>query len=167
MNKFLLKFFIIFLTLTNYSFSSEKIVYLDLDYIITNSNKGKLILSELEKINSDNIKLIKSKEEILKKEEKNLINQKNIISEEIFNQKIKNLKDKIENFKLEKKNMAKNFKSIREKNINDFIRLVEKILEEYVKEESIDLVLNKKNILMGKNQYNITNDILEKVNQLK
>ena len=63
--------------------------------------------------------------------------------------------------------MAKNFKSIREKNINDFIRLVEKILEEYVKEESIDLVLNKKNILMGKNQYNITNNILEKVNQLK
>ena len=167
MNNFLLKFFLIFFIFTNYSFSSEKIVYLDLDYIIANSNKGKQILSQLEKINLENISLIKSKEEMLKKEEKKIINQKNIISEEMFNQKVKDLKNKIENLKSEKRNMAKSFKSTRENNIKDFIKLVEKILQEYVKDESIDLVLNKKNILMGKNQYNITNNILEKVNQLK
>ena len=48
--------------------------------------------------------------------------------------------------------------------INKFIKLVDEILGEYVQKNAIDLVLNKKDILMGKNKYNITNEILELVN---
>ena len=36
-----------------------------------------------------------------------------------------------------------------------------------LKNNSIDLVLNKKDILIGKNNYNITDDILKIVNELK
>ena len=44
------------------------------------------------------------------------------------------------------------------------IALINKIIEEYVQKKSIDLVLNKKHILMGKNNYNITNEIMEILN---
>ena len=67
--------------------AQEKIVYLDLDYILSNSNKGKNILSDLDKKNNENIKILKSKEEILKIEEENLLKQKNIISNEAYNKK--------------------------------------------------------------------------------
>ena len=70
---------LIFFYLTGNAFAIEKIVYLDLDYILSNSNKGKNILSDLDKKNSENIKILKSKEEILKTEEENLFKQKNII----------------------------------------------------------------------------------------
>ena len=46
-------------------------------------------------------------------------------------------------------------------------RGVDTILGEYVKANSIDIVLNKKNIIMGKNSFNITEEILKKVNELK
>jgi len=159
-------FVIIFFNLTSFCFSAEKIVYLDLDYILSNSEKGKLILLNLEKINKENLKILKSQEELLIKEEKSLLKQKNIISPEAYNDKVQKVKKKINLFRSEKNQLANNFKTEREKKINEFLKLVDKILKEYVKNNSIDIVLNKKDILMGKNSYNITSDILKKVNEL-
>ena len=164
-NLFLL--LLVFFYLIVNAFAIEKIVYLDLDYILSNSNKGKNILSDLDKKNNENIKIIKSKEEILKTEEENLLKQKNIISNEAYNEKVKNLQDKVKIFRSEKNQLVTEFKKNRENKINDFIKIVDNILGEYVKANSIDLVLNKKDIIMGKNSFNITEEILKKVNELK
>ena len=147
------------------SISQVKIVYLDIDYILSNSNKGKLILSNLENLNKKNIEILKSKEDLLKKEETELVKQKNIISNEKFNEKVNNLKNKIKTFRIEKDKLVKNFNIDREKNINEFLKLVNQILNKYAEENSINLVLNKKDILMGKKSHNITNIILEIVNK--
>ena len=151
--------------LTSLSYSSEKIVYLDVDFILANSDKGKIILSNLEKKNKENIKILQSKEKTLKDEETQIIKQKNIISEDSYKEKVNQLKSKIDTFKKDKNELAKNFKQLREEEINNFIKIVDKILGEYVKKNSIDLVLNKKDILMGKNEYNITKKILDLVNK--
>ena len=166
MKKFFLPL-LIFFNLIGNAFAIEKIVYLDLDYILSNSNKGKNILSDLDKKNNENIKILKSKEEILKTEEENLLKQKNIISNEAYNKKVKNLQNKIKIFRSEKNQLVTEFKKNRENKINDFIKIVDNILGEYVKANSIDLVLNKKDIIMGKNSFNITESILKKVNELK
>ena len=162
-NSFLLFLFFYF---TSNALAIEKIVYLDLDYILSNSNKGKEILLALDKKNTENINIIKSKEEILNNEEEDLIKQKNIISSEAYNEKVKNLQNKIKIFRTEKNQLVKEFKKNRESKISDFIKIVDNILGEYVKVNSIDLVLNKKDIIMGKNSYNITQEILKKVNEL-
>jgi len=95
MKKFLIIFFLFNSFFFNSSFAVEKIVYLDLDFILANSNKGKLILSNLENLNKKNIDILKSKESLIKKEEEEIIKQKNIISIESYNEKINNLKNKI------------------------------------------------------------------------
>ncbi len=164
-NLFLL--LLVFFYLIVNAFAIEKIVYLDLDYILSNSNKGKNILSDLDKKNNENIKILKSKEEILKTEEENLLKQKNIISNEAYNEKVKNLKNKVKIFRSEKNQLLTEFKKNRENKMNDFIKIVDNILGEYVKANSIDLVLNKKDIIMGKSSFNITEEILKKVNELK
>ena len=164
-NSFLL-ILLIFFCFTSNVLAIEKIVYLDLDYILSNSNKGKEILLDLEKKNTKNINILKSKEEILKNEEEDLLKQKNIISTEVYNEKVKNLQNKIKIFRSEKNKLVKEFKKNRETRINDFIKIVDNILGEYVKTNSIDLVLNKKDIIMGKNSYNITGEILKKVDEL-
>ena len=165
------KFFFIFLIIINLfnvnSFASEKIVYLDLDYLLANSNKGKSVLLELENINKKNVQMFKEKENLLSKEEKKLIQQKNILSNEIYSEKVKDLKSKINIYRKEKNTLINKFKKQREENINDFLKIVDKILAEYVKKNSIDLVLNKKDILMGKNNYNITNEIMNILNNSK
>ena len=165
MKSFFIKFFIIFFFFTSLSYSSEKIVYLDVDFILANSEKGKIILSNLEKKNKENIKILQSKEKILKDEETEIIKQKNIISEVSYKEKINTLKSKIDTFKMDKDKLVKNFNQFRQQEINKFIKLVDEILGEYVEKNAIDLVLNKKDILMGKNKYNITNEIMELVNK--
>ncbi len=157
---------ILFLSTINTTLANENIVFLDMDYVLTNSNKGKLILSELEILNKENIEKIKSMEELIKSEEQKIINQKNIISDEIYSQKIDNLKQKIKVFRNDKNNLVKNFQNVRETKINNFLKIINEILADYVNKNSIDLVLNKKDILIGKNDYNITDEILEIVNKL-
>ena len=165
MKSFCLKFFTIFFFFTGLSQSNEKIVYLDVDFVLANSDKGKIILSNLEEKNKENIKILQSKEKILKDQETQIIKQKNIISEDSYKEKVNNLKNKIDIFKKDKDKLVKNFNQLRQQEINEFIKLVDQILGEYVEKNAIDLVLNKKDILMGKNEYNITNDILELVNK--
>ena len=165
MRNFFIKFFIIFIFLTSLSHSNEKIVYLDFDFILANSDQGKIILSNLEKKNQENLKILQSKEKILKEEEKKIIKQKNIISENAYNDEVKKLKVKINLFKQDKDKLVKNFNQLKKKEINNFVNVVNQILGDYVEKNAIDLVLNKKDILMGKNKYNITNVILELVNK--
>ena len=153
-----------FFLITANSFSVEKIVYLDLDYLLANSNKGKEIILNLEKINKENIKILNEKKNLLNNEEKKLLQQKNILTKEIYSEKLKNLKNQIKNFNDEKNAVVINFKKQREEKINNFLKIVDKILAEYVKKNSIDIVLNKKDILMGKNNYNITNEIMQIIN---
>ena len=153
-----------FFLITVNSYSVEKIVYLDLDFLLANSNKGKEILLNIENINKENIKILKEKKNLLNNEEKKLLQQKNILTTEIYSEKLKNLKNKIKNFNDEKNTIAINFKNQREEKINNFLKIVDKILSEYVKKNSIDIVLNKKDILMGKNNYNITDDIIQIIN---
>ena len=154
-----------FLNITN-SIAAEKIVYLDLDYLLANSTKGKEILLNLETINENNIKLLNKKEKNLSLEEKKLIQQKNILTKEIYNEKVSALRVQIKNFKEEKNRLLNEFKNKREESIGNFIKTIDKVLATYVKENAIDIVLNKKDILMGKNNYNITNDIMKIINNL-
>ena len=57
-------FFILFICLFNISiaFSSEKVVFIDIDFLLNNSDLGKVIFKELDKVNKDNIKLLETKE---------------------------------------------------------------------------------------------------------
>ena len=70
---FLIFFFLNF----SISHSNEKTVYLDIDYVLNNSNFGKSIYLELDKLNKKNIDLLNSKEKLIK-DKKDSINKKKI-----------------------------------------------------------------------------------------
>ena len=44
--------------------------------------------------------------------------------------------------------------------LGKFVKLINPILAEYSKNNTIDLIVDKKNIIIGKNSLDITNDIL-------
>ena len=155
---------LIFLLVSLPVYSQEKIVYLDLDFIFANSIKGKKIQAELKNIDLENINILKEKENELKSEENNILSQKNILSDETYNQKVNNFKKKLDNFRLEKDSLVKGFDKTRKTKLDEFILEINDIVEKYVEKKSIDLVLNKKHILMGKNKYNITNEIMDILN---
>ena len=60
--------------------------------------------------------------------------------------------------------MVKEFNIYKKKELSSLMQEMNPIISEYVKEKSIDLVLDKKNILIGKTSYDITQNIIELVN---
>jgi len=136
-----------------------------MNYILSNSNYGKSIFNELENINKTNIKELETKEKILKDLEKKIINQKNILSKEDLEKKINDLKKKIVVFNKNKDELSKEFNVYKNKQITDFMKNIEPLVSDYIKKNSITIVLDKKNVIIGEKDFDITLKILEIVDK--
>ena len=161
--KYLIVLIFFFLNLTTIAYPNN-IVYIDMNYILSNSNYGKSIFNELENINKTNIKELETKEKILKDLEKKITNQKNILSKQDLEKKINDLKKKIVVFNKDKNELSKEFNVLKNKRIADFMKNIEPLISDYIKDNSINIVLNKKNVIMGNKDHDITFEILEMVN---
>ena len=158
-------FFIFFILFSQNVFAENKIVFIDIDFLMKNSNIGKLSLKKLEELNNKNVNLLKGNEKELKEKENTLLQKKNIISKEEFENEIKILKIQINEFKTNKDNMVKDFNTLKVKELNTVLEKFNKKIQEYMSQNSIDIVLNKNNIFIGKITSDITNDILIEINK--
>ena len=159
----LLIFFIFF---SKISLSHEKtIVYIDLNKIMNNSIAGKSITSQLENNHKKNISKFKIIEEELKKEEAEIISQKNVITKEEFEKKIIDLRDKANKFRKERNDNINNLNNQRLEATSKMITLVRPILSEFSDQNSISLIIDKKNIIIGKTLLDITDDILKIIDE--
>ena len=162
------KFFIIniFFLIFNLSFAEEqKIVYLNVDKIMQQSIAGKSIKKQLENIYNNNLKKFKKNDEILKNKEKKIIAQKNILSKEDFQKELTGLRTEIINFQKEQVKARDEMNKLRIGATNELIKKWSPILEDYAKKNSISLILQKKNVVMGKKEIEITDDILSIANE--
>ena len=163
MINFLKTFFIlvVLLHMNIVSANNNKIVYIDMDFLINNSKVGKSLSLQISKLNESNKKNIDNLENEIKKEDKLISEQKNILSETEIKEKVKVLNTKIKNYQNQLK-LNRNF--VNENRLKATAKLIESlrpILSDYSKENSISLVLQKKDIIMGKNELNITSDIIK------
>ncbi len=146
-------------------YSSEKIVYLDVEKIMQSSIAGKSIITQLKKKREASISKFKKKEKDIIDKEKKLIAQKNVLSKEEFETKIIELRKEILNFQKERNKTSNEIAKSRVKASTKLISKLSPILEEYSNKNSIRIIVQKKNIVMGKKEDDITKDILELVNQ--
>ena len=153
--------FVIFLSTSITLANNNKIVYIDMDFLINNSKVGKSLSSQISKLNEANKKNLNNLEKEIKNEDKLISEQKNILSESEIKDKVTILNTKIKNYQNQLK-LNRNF--VNENRLKATAKLIESlrpILSEYSKENSISLVLQKKDIIMGKNELNITSDIIK------
>ena len=163
--KFLSLFLIIFILNINHSLSSEKTAFIDIDFVLNNSYLGKSIYKELEKINKSNIKKLALKEENIKKK-KDIINKtKNITSKEKLEKDIILFNQELEVYRVEKDKIFDQFKKKKQQDLENFLKQINPIIQEYMKTNSIDIVLDKKQIFIGNSKNDITQDILDLVNK--
>jgi outer membrane protein len=148
------------LLFNNFLYAETNIVYLDMNIIFNETKVGKLIFTELEKIQKNNISNFKKSEESLKINEQEIFLQKNILSVEEYEKKILSFKEKVDKYKSNRNKSINELKNKRVKSINELSRSVNEILAEYSKEKKISFIIPKKNIIIGKSELDITNDIL-------
>ena len=139
-------------------------VFIDIDYILNNSNLGKKIYSELDIINKENINIIKTKEDILNKKQEEINSKKNILSREEIEREFNLLNQEYNKYKAEKDMIIKKFTEKKENELDNFLIKIKPIIEEYMKQNSIDIILDKNQIFIGVSKNNITEKILKLVN---
>ena len=156
----------IFILIFSSSYAEEqKIVYLNVDKIMQQSIAGKSIKKQLENLYNKNLEKFKKNDEILKNKEKKIIAQKNILNQEDFQKEIRSLRTEIINFQKEQVKARDDINKLRIGATNKLISKLSPILEEYAKKNSISLILQKKNIVIGKKEMEITNEILDITNK--
>ena len=163
MKKYLLLF--IFLTFSNLFLAENRIVYLDVVFLLNESIVGKDVNQKLLKLNSKNIEEFKKIESKIKNDDNDLLKKKNIIKEDQYKKEVALLRKEYKSFQelMNKKNsdlniLKDNSTKVILKNIND-------ILAEYSIENSISMIIEKKNIIIGKSDLNVTNEILDLLNK--
>ena len=163
LQKFLLIFFI-FLISTNLS-NSKETAFVDIDYIIANSNIGKKVLENINKLDKKNIENLRKKNKSLQELEITIKNKKNVISEDAFNKEVVSFKKKVQEFKVEKNKIVKNFNDFKRKELENVFKKISPIINDYMEENSISVLLDSKNIFMGSKKSNLTEDILDRINK--
>ena len=158
--KNLVKIILIFLLSSNISFSADKIAFVDIDFIINGSEIGKKLNKNFnEKIMKEDNRL-KQKEKNLKSQEDKILNQKNVLSEDELNKLLVDLRKKITNFQQERISINNKFKDQKLKETNSLILSLNNILANYAEKNSISLIIQKKNIVIGKSELDITEEVL-------
>ena len=146
-------------------YSQEKIVFIDINYIFKNSNVGKDLNDQIVKIDKE-LKLEASKfRSVIDEERKKILSQKNVLSADEYNKKVKILEEKInaKNSELTLKN--KEFLLFKNKIETLFSKQLNSIIEEYSLKNSINLILNKENLLMAKKNLDITQQVFSIFNE--
>ena len=162
MKKIYLTFF--FLIFSSILYAQEKIVYLDTNYLLTQSDVGKYVNSKLKKINDNNVKEFKETELNIKSIEEDLLKQKNILKKEDYEKKISDLKNKYNSYQEQRNKKNAELTQLRNKAGNEILNHINEILTNYSKRESISLIIEKKNVVIGKSDLDVTSDILSLLN---
>ena len=145
--------------------ANTNIVFLDMQKVLTTSKPGAYFFKQLKIINNSNIESFKKDENKLIERKKKIEAKKNIISNEIFNQELNKLKSDVEIYNKKKNVLKDNFNKTRTSNLNKFIEKINATLLRYSDENSIDLIVLKKNIIIGRSNIDITDKIIEIVNK--
>ena len=162
MNYFLRFFFVIFIIFySSSSYSESLIVFLDMDKIMLQSKAGKSITIQLEKLHKKNIDTFKKKEEELKNKESSIVSQKNVLTKEEFEKKINLLRKEANEYRIKRRDSINSLTKKRVDAQNKLINVIHPILADYSKKNSISMIIQKKNIIIGKSELEITDDILE------
>ena len=155
---------IFFLFFSGKTFADNTVVFVDINFLIENSNFGKKISQDLNKIYNNNTKKINLIEKKLIDQENEIKKVQNIISKEELNNKISKLRKDIDIFDVKKKNTSKKFKDMKNTKFKNFFDEINPLISDYMEKKSINIIIEKKNIFVGKNTHDITNEILMIIN---
>ena len=158
MRKYIFLLFLLFFSQN--LFAKDKILYLDVNYLLNNSEVGKYVNDELKNINIKNIEEFKKIEESIKLKEKKIIKQKNILKEEEYNIKITELKSEYSLYKELTNNKNNELKNLQNNAGDQLLKIINNILSDYATKNDISLIIDKKNVVLGKTQLDVTKDIM-------
>ena len=134
-------------------------------YVLNFSKAGKGAQDFLKKSFADNQKKFTDIEKNLKKQEVDLLEKKTILSNEEYTKKTDELRKKVIDYQSQRRTSLDKIATQRAQSRDSLLKAIDPILNTYMKENNISLVIDKKDMLGGKPEYDITQIIVEKLNK--
>ena len=128
-------FFIIFFLITFKVNAEQSYAIVDIDFLVNNSKAGKFIQTKIKSHNEKIINEFRIIEKKLKEEEKKLVSQKNILSEDDFKKKTRELNKKILSYTEERKKEIDKSNKKKSDALIKLIANINKIIAEYAEEK--------------------------------
>ena len=144
--------------------AKAEIVYIDINYILNSSEVGKNLNTYLVTIKNQNSLKYEKIENDLVNKEKSLIAKQNILDKEEFQKKLKKLTSEVQKYRSDRKFSLEELNNIKINKTKEILSALNPIITKYVDENSISIVIPKKNIVVGRKNLDITNQIIKLLN---
>jgi Skp family chaperone for outer membrane proteins len=139
--------------------------FLDFKFILNQSDAGKKAQNYLKSTLDKGIKDLTDREKKLQGEEKKIIQQKKIISAEEYKKKIADLRIQVTSLQKDRNKLLETISRKRNKARSELLKALNPIVKSYMEEQKIRIVIDKKNILLGDENLDITKSIMTLLNQ--
>ena len=153
-------FILFFSAFINHSFS-EELYFIDMKKVLNNSKAGSNAQEILKKDFANQDKKFKSESSSLKKEETELINQKKTLSADEYKKKVSELRKRNIDFQTRRRNASNEFTKKRNKARATLLKAINPILEKYMADNNIMMVVNEKNVILANTKRDLTKTIID------
>ena len=161
--KYFVKLIVItlFLFFANYAYANQVIRFINMNELMNKSKAGKEAQSILVTMHKKNIENFKKIENELKSEETKLLSKKKVVTKEEYEKLTKALREKARKYQKDRRESLEKVTKLREQARTELIKAIQPILHQYASENKIDIILDKKDIVLGKNENEITKAIIQ------
>jgi len=150
---------------TTNAFAEDKVVYIDMNKILTDSKVGIFVEKELTKSHEAKLDNFNKTEEKLKKEEIDLISKRNVMAREEFDKNVKILNEQAQEYQTQRRKWFDDISQKRNKARAEVLKSLDPIMTEYFEKNNISLILYKRNIAIGISELEVTDKIIDELNK--
>ncbi len=144
---------------------SETPYYIDYKFVLNQSLAGKKAQDDLKKKLNKGIESLQKQEKSLQASEKKIIEQKKIISADEYKKKITELRKKVSTLQKERNQLMDTVAKQRATAKNVLLKNLNPIIKEYMKNNNIKMIIDKKFLVMADESLNITKPIVDLLNK--
>ena len=135
--------------------------YLDFKLILNQSDAGKKAQKFLKNKLENGLKNIKDKQKKILEEEKKLIQQKKVLSNEDYKSKVTDLRSKVSSLQKERNSLMQSVAKQRSKAKSELLKNLNPIVKNFMKDNKIRMVIDKKDVLLADEELDITSEIMK------
>ena len=151
--------------LTTNLLAENKVAYIDLDKIFVNTDSGKSLFKQLNDLEKIKLQSLQNEEKKLKEEENKILSTKNLLTQDEYIKNVNTFKKKIPIYQKKKKDIIDNLQKKRNTEVMRFLKMTNPLIESIMEKNSIDILIEKKNIFIAKSNTDITSIVIENINK--
>ena len=159
-SKLLILIIVIFTTNVN----ADSPFFIDFKYVLNESTAGKKAQADLKSQLEKGVAKLNKDEKKLQEEEKKLIQQKKIINQDEYKKKVDELRTKVSKLQRDRQSLLNNVAKQRAKARTELLKNLNPILENYMKEKNIKMIVDKKNLIIAAKELDITSEVTNLLN---